>query len=114
VLARFLQTPTEASGEAIVPTPAAASCLCHVAIAAWVLAEDRAVGRVASSAAGDLPAHAGQSGRRLAARGVLVSMRSGSDAESGSAGWRCWSRTGGAARDLVADIVPASRLAATP
>jgi hypothetical protein len=29
VLARFLQTPTEASGEAIVPTSAAASCLCH-------------------------------------------------------------------------------------
>jgi hypothetical protein len=29
VLARFLQTPTAASGEAIVPTPAAASCLCH-------------------------------------------------------------------------------------
>jgi len=30
VLARFLQTPTVASSEAIVPTPAAASCLCHV------------------------------------------------------------------------------------
>jgi hypothetical protein len=29
VLAWFLQTPTAASGEAIVPTPAAASCLCH-------------------------------------------------------------------------------------
>jgi len=29
VLARFLQTPAEASGEAIVPTPAAASSLCH-------------------------------------------------------------------------------------
>jgi hypothetical protein len=30
VLARFLQTPTEASGEAIVRTLAAASSLCHV------------------------------------------------------------------------------------
>jgi len=29
VLARFLQTPTQASGEAIVPTLAAASSLCH-------------------------------------------------------------------------------------
>ena len=33
VLARFVQTPTEASGEAIVPTPAAASSLCHEAVA---------------------------------------------------------------------------------
>ena len=29
VLTRFLQTPAEASGEAIVPTAATASCLCH-------------------------------------------------------------------------------------